>query len=98
MSITCNTLRFTYSELNLIYKITNLKTFYRSNKQSEPDLYALISQRRDERKDQFNSMFSSLVSKYGGDGASSEPNEQEFEAAQKKLESRRLSQKSKRKS
>ena len=43
-------------------------------------------------------MFSSLVSKYGGDGASSEPNEQEFEAAQKKVESRRLAQKSKRKS
>ncbi|XP_062117633.1 chaperone protein dnaJ 6-like [Humulus lupulus] len=70
----------------------------KSNKQSESDLYALISQRRDERKGRFDSMFSSLVSKYGGDGPSSEPSEQEFEAAQKKVESRRVSQKSKRKS
>ncbi|PON91669.1 DnaJ domain containing protein [Trema orientale] len=76
-----------------------LRRKVKSNKQSEPDLYALISQRRDERRDRFNSMFSSLVSKYGGDNAaSSEPSELEFEAAQKKLESRRLSQKSKRKS
>ncbi|XP_030492855.2 chaperone protein dnaJ 6-like [Cannabis sativa] len=70
----------------------------KSNKESESDLYALISQRRVERKGKFDSMFSSLVSKYGGGGSSSEPSEQEFEAAQKKVESRRVSQKSKRKS
>ena len=41
-------------------------------------------------------MFSSLVSKYGG-GDASEPTEEEFEAAQKKLENRKSSKKSKRK-
>lgn len=69
---------------------------YRSNKESETDLYAVISQRRNERKEQFDSMFSSLISKYGG-GNASEPTEEEFEAAQKKLESRKSSKKSKRK-
>ncbi|XP_015899025.3 chaperone protein dnaJ 6 [Ziziphus jujuba] len=70
----------------------------KSDKQSEPDLYAIISQRRTERKDRFDSMFSTLVSKYGGGGAAgSEPSEEEFEAAQKKLESRRISKRSKRK-
>ena len=72
------------------------KTFYRSKKQPETDLYAIISQRRNERKGQFDSMFSSLMSKYGG-GDTPEPSEEEFEAAQKKLESRRLSKKLKRK-
>ncbi|XP_023538810.1 chaperone protein dnaJ 6-like [Cucurbita pepo subsp. pepo] len=68
----------------------------KSNKESETDLYAIISQRRNERKDRFDSMFSSLVSRYGG-GDLSEPTEEEFEAAQKKLESRKSSKKSKRK-
>ncbi|TKY53307.1 Chaperone protein dnaJ 6 [Spatholobus suberectus] len=67
-----------------------------SNKQSETDLYAIISQRRYERKDRFDSMFSSLISKYGG-GQMLEPSEEEFEVAQRKLESRRPSKKSKRK-
>ncbi|XP_038903545.1 chaperone protein dnaJ 6-like [Benincasa hispida] len=67
-----------------------------NSKESETDLYAVISQRRNERKEQFDSMFSSLISKYGGGGAS-EPTEEEFEAAQKKLESRKSSKKSKRK-
>ncbi|XP_062167222.1 chaperone protein dnaJ 6-like [Alnus glutinosa] len=69
----------------------------KSSKNSEADLYAIVSQRRNERKDQFDSMFSSLVSKYGGGNAASEPSEEEFEAAQKKLESRRSSKTSKRK-
>ncbi|KAK9290355.1 hypothetical protein L1049_008524 [Liquidambar formosana] len=68
----------------------------KSNKQSE-DLYAIISQRRSERKGQFDSLFSSLVSKYGGGPPASEPTEEEFEAAQKKLESRKPSKKSRRK-
>ncbi|KAJ7976823.1 Chaperone protein dnaJ 6 [Quillaja saponaria] len=68
----------------------------KSNKQAGTDLYGIISQRRSERKDRFDSMFSSLVSKYGG-GDVSEPTEEEFEAAQKKMESRRTSKKSKRK-
>uniref|UniRef100_A0A1J3GU41 Chaperone protein dnaJ 6 n=1 Tax=Noccaea caerulescens TaxID=107243 RepID=A0A1J3GU41_NOCCA len=59
------------------------------------DLYAIIAQRRDERKEKFDTMFSSLVSRYG-DNADSEPNEEEFEAAQRKVESRRPSKKSRR--
>lgn len=74
-----------------------LRKRVKSNKESETDLYAVISQRRSERKEQFDSMFSSLVSKYGGRGDASEPTEEEFEAAQKKLESRKSSKKSKRK-
>ncbi|GMI64742.1 hypothetical protein like AT3G12170 [Hibiscus trionum] len=66
----------------------------KSTKQSESDLLAIISQRRSERKDGFDSMFSSLVSKYGGN-ADYEPNEEEFEAARRKVESRKGSNKSK---
>ncbi|KAE8684868.1 Chaperone protein dnaJ 6 [Hibiscus syriacus] len=46
----------------------------KSMKQPEPDLLAIISQRRNQRKDPFDSMFSSLVSTYGGN-AESEPTE-----------------------
>ncbi|KAG2683405.1 hypothetical protein I3760_10G029900 [Carya illinoinensis] len=70
----------------------------KSNKESGADLYALISRRGSERKDRFDSMFSSLVSKYGGSSnAVSEPTEEEFEAVQKRLESRRTSKSSRRK-
>ncbi|KAK7373172.1 hypothetical protein VNO80_06570 [Phaseolus coccineus] len=65
-----------------------------STKQSEPDLCAIISQRRYERKDRLDSMFSSLISKYGG-GQMPEPSEEEFEAAQRKVEKGRSSKKSK---
>lgn len=75
-----------------------LRRRVKSSKQPESDLYAIISQRREQRKDRFDSLFSSLVSKYGGGGPSSEPSEEEFEATQKKLESRRHSQKPRRKS
>ncbi|KAM1079460.1 hypothetical protein ACFX2B_014016 [Malus domestica] len=68
----------------------------KAKKQTE-DLYAIISQRRSERKNQFDSMFSSLVSRYGGNTSSSEPTEEEFEATQNKLERKRSSTKSKRK-
>ncbi|XP_021893433.1 chaperone protein dnaJ 6-like [Carica papaya] len=68
----------------------------KSGKQPEADLLAVISQRRNERKDRFDSMFSSLLSRYGGK-AGSEPTEEEFEAAQKKVESRRASKKLKQK-
>ncbi|MBA0607233.1 hypothetical protein Godav_019569, partial [Gossypium davidsonii] len=68
----------------------------KSNKQPESDLFAIISQRRNERKDRFDSMFSSLVSKYGGN-AESEPTEDEFEAAKRKVESKKASNNSKRK-
>ncbi|TQE10900.1 hypothetical protein C1H46_003473, partial [Malus baccata] len=66
-----------------------------AKKQTE-DLYAIISQRRSERKNQSDRMFSSLVSRYGGSTAASEPTEEEFEATQKKLERKRSSTKSKR--
>lgn len=62
--------------------------FCRSKKKSE-DLYAIIAQRQNERKGKVNSMLSSLMSKYGGDGAVPEPTEEEFEAARKKLESKK---------
>jgi len=66
-------------------------------KKESDDLYAIISQRRDKRKEQFDSFFSSIVTKYGSGQAFSEPTEEEFEAAQKKLESRKASKKSRRK-
>ncbi|KAF5747697.1 chaperone protein dnaJ 6 [Tripterygium wilfordii] len=68
----------------------------KSGKESEADLFAVISQRQRERKGRLDSMFSSLVSKYGGDGAVPDLTEEEFEAAQKKLESRKASKRSKR--
>ncbi|GLT88258.1 hypothetical protein SLE2022_062920 [Rubroshorea leprosula] len=68
----------------------------KSSKQSEADLLAVISQRQNERKGRFDSMFSSLVSKYGGK-ADAEPSEEEFEAARKKLESSKAPRKTKRK-
>ncbi|XP_058207656.1 chaperone protein dnaJ 6-like isoform X1 [Rhododendron vialii] len=68
----------------------------KSKKESE-DLYAIISQRRNQRKEQFDSFFSSIVSKYGGGEGPSEPTEEEFEAAQKKVVSKKASGKAKRK-
>lgn len=73
-----------------------LKRRKKSEKKSDSDLYAIISKRRTERKDQFDSMFNSLVERYGGQGTS-EPTEEEFEAAQKKLESKVSLKKSRKK-
>lgn len=74
---------------------TSLQFAYtcRSAKDSETDLCLLIAQRRDERKGKVDSMFSSLISRYGGN-AEAEPTEEEFEAAQRRLESKRSSKKS----
>ncbi|KAK3419454.1 hypothetical protein EUGRSUZ_G00005 [Eucalyptus grandis] len=66
-------------------------------KKKSDDLLAIISQRRSERKEHFDSMLSSLVNKSGGGMQSSEPSEEEFEAARKKLESRKSDKKSKQK-
>ncbi|XP_047335074.1 chaperone protein dnaJ 6 [Impatiens glandulifera] len=57
-------------------------------KEESQDLFALMSQRRSQRKDQFDSLFTSLVSKYGGGRniVELEPTDEEFEAAKKKLE------------
>ncbi|KAD3068318.1 hypothetical protein E3N88_36198 [Mikania micrantha] len=66
----------------------------KSKKESD-DLYAIISQRQSERKGRVDAMFSSLVSKYGGGDPSSEPTEEEFEAAREKLKKRKGIKKSK---
>lgn len=68
----------------------------RQRSKKEPDdLYAIISQRQNERRGKMNSMFSSLVSKYGGDPSVTQPSEEEFEAARRKLESRKQSKRKK---
>ncbi|EPS66592.1 hypothetical protein M569_08183, partial [Genlisea aurea] len=59
---------------------------------SSSDLFAVIAERQKERKGKIDSMFSSLVQKYGGGGgAIPEPSEEEFEAARRKLEKRQTS-------
>ncbi|CAN1128355.1 Chaperone protein dnaJ 6 [Linum perenne] len=64
------------------------------SKQYEENVLAAMTQRRSERKGQFESMFSSMVAKYGGgDSSGPEPTDEEFEAARKKLESRKASSK-----
>ncbi|WZY73879.1 hypothetical protein YC2023_006119 [Brassica napus] len=63
------------------------KMRHKAKKGAETDLHALISQRRDSRKEKFDTMFSSLASRYGS-SADTEPNEEEFEAAKRKVESR----------
>ncbi|KAG5416230.1 hypothetical protein IGI04_003797 [Brassica rapa subsp. trilocularis] len=68
------------------------KMRHKAKEGAETDLYALISQRRDSRKEKFDTMFSSLASRYGS-SADTEPNEEEFEAAKRKVESRRVSSK-----
>lgn len=60
----------------------------KKEKKNSEDLYAIISQRQNERKGKINSMLSTLVSKYGG---GPEPSEEEFEAARQKLESKKAS-------
>ncbi|KAJ6408192.1 hypothetical protein OIU84_011493 [Salix udensis] len=70
-----------------------LKRRGKSKKEPEADLFAIISERQSKRKNQVTSFLSSLESKYGGSNASSEPTEEEFEAIQKKLESRRRASK-----
>lgn len=66
----------------------------RKSKKGSDDLYAMITQRQNERKGRLDSMFSSLISKYGG-APLSEPTEEEFEATKAKLERRKKSRKSK---
>lgn len=75
-----------------------LKRRVKSKKEPETDLFAIISERQSKRKNQVNSFLSSLESKYGGSNSTSEPTEEEFEAIQEKIESRRKgSKKSKQK-
>nr|XP_027070047.1 chaperone protein dnaJ 6-like isoform X2 [Coffea arabica] len=60
----------------------------KKEKKNSEDLHAIISQRQNERIGKINSMLSTLVSKHGGEP---EPSEEEFEAARRKLESRKAS-------
>ncbi|AQK67955.1 Chaperone protein dnaJ 6 [Zea mays] len=55
----------------------------------ENDLILAISQRKAERKKQFNSILSNIMSKCDSKASSSEPTEEEFEQAQQRPESRR---------
>ncbi|KAL5973556.1 hypothetical protein ACLOJK_030207 [Asimina triloba] len=77
--------------------INPLKRRGKSNKSATTDLAAAIVQRRSERREQFESMFSSMVRKYGKGEASDEPNEEEFEAARKRIEGRNKAKKAKQK-
>ncbi|XP_077210346.1 chaperone protein dnaJ 6-like [Tasmannia lanceolata] len=72
-----------------------LKRRGKSNKQSETDLVAVISQRRNQRKEQFESMFSALEKKYSGGKSALEPTEEEFEALRNRLEKERQTKKRK---
>ncbi|XP_042513715.1 chaperone protein dnaJ 6-like isoform X1 [Macadamia integrifolia] len=68
----------------------------RSKKESGADLLAVITQRRSQRKEQFDSMFSSLVARYNGGPSNPEPTEEEFEAARERVESRKSKKKARR--
>nr|CAB3449215.1 unnamed protein product [Digitaria exilis] len=61
----------------------------KKRKSEENDLILAISQRRAERKNQFNSILSSIMSKCDPKASSSEPTEEEFEQARQRLESKR---------
>ncbi|GER52491.1 chaperone protein dnaJ [Striga asiatica] len=63
----------------------------KKSQKNSKDLYAIIAQRQNERKGKIDTMFSTLVHKYGGCESAPEPSEEEFEVARKKLESRRAS-------
>ncbi|KAL6513802.1 Chaperone protein dnaJ 6 [Orobanche minor] len=62
----------------------------KKSKKNSVDLYAIIAV-ANARKGKIDSMFSSLVQKYGGPESAPEPSEEEFEAARRKLESQRTS-------
>lgn len=77
--------------------VNPLKRRVKSNKQSDTDLVAIISQRRTQRKEQFESMFSSILAKQNRATLTPEPTEEEFEAAQKRLINGKQSKKRKQK-
>ncbi|XP_043691992.1 chaperone protein dnaJ 6-like isoform X2 [Telopea speciosissima] len=74
-----------------------LKRRGKSKKQSDADLHAIISQCRSQRKEQFESMFSSLEEKYNGGRSNPAPTEEEFEAARKRIESRKTTKQARQK-
>ncbi|KAJ0977030.1 hypothetical protein J5N97_012504 [Dioscorea zingiberensis] len=57
----------------------------KAKKQAETDLMAVIAQRSGKRKEQFNSVLSSIISKCN-DNAAPEPSEEEFQRARQRLE------------
>ncbi|WOK98291.1 chaperone protein dnaJ 6-like [Canna indica] len=57
----------------------------RSKKQVGTDIVAVISQRRNQRKEQFNSKLSSIMANCGT-SAEQEPSEEEFQKARQRLE------------
>ncbi|KAF0935806.1 hypothetical protein E2562_035774 [Oryza meyeriana var. granulata] len=62
----------------------------KKKKSEENDLILAISQRRAQRKDRFDSVLSSIMSKCDAKGSSSsEPTEEEFERARQRLEKKR---------
>lgn len=65
----------------------------KKNKSQESDLILAISQRREQRKERFDSVLSSIMSKCDDNKAgSSEPTEEEFERARQRLEKKRTMQ------
>ncbi|KAF6158658.1 hypothetical protein GIB67_040172 [Kingdonia uniflora] len=65
----------------------------KKGKKPEENLLAVISQRRSQRKEQFDSMFSSMVAKYSGSKSNLEPTDDEFEAARNRIESSKKTKK-----
>ncbi|WOK98128.1 hypothetical protein Cni_G06838 [Canna indica] len=59
----------------------------KSKKQVGTDIVAVISQRRNQRKEQFNSILSSIMANCGT-SAEQEPSEEEFQKARQRLESK----------
>lgn len=59
----------------------------RSKKKAETDIVALISQRQSSRKEQFDSVLSSIMAKHDPSG-DPEPSEEEFQAASQRLKNK----------
>lgn len=59
----------------------------RTKKQEGTDIVAIISQRRSQRKQQFDSILSSIVAKCDA-STELEPTEEEFQKARQRLESK----------
>ncbi|XP_073001252.1 chaperone protein dnaJ 6-like [Typha latifolia] len=72
-----------------------LKRRVKSKKKNETDLVLAITQRRNQRKDQFGSLLSSIMAKCDPN-ASPEPTEEEFEKARQRLESNKQPKRRKR--
>ncbi|MQM17422.1 hypothetical protein Taro_050394, partial [Colocasia esculenta] len=69
----------------------------RTNSKEKPDadLLAIISQRRSQRKEQMNSLLSSIIQKCNGNEEDPEPSEEEFQRARQRLESSKQGRKRK---